>query len=602
MAINSPNVLILDAEDASVTRVGSWSSVGDAEAVGGSYLQSNMKGDYLQFTFKGSALWVRFKFDSNCGKASVTVDNVAYPTLDLYSVLPMFKYVNVAVGLDENVSHTVKIGVAGEKNPDSTDYYVNVDAFTFRTTEEALSLQSIEYIDLINVINKINRIGEIQLLTNISNIDLVKEISLIRKIVDAPWIANLGVAMNGGFETGNLAGWCDPGGVATVTDAYPDYVRGSKYCCNLKHSKTDGIIQYYYPPIPICNVIDWSLYLKTGGEASQILTVELYFTDGDRLSFSLPSNSGLTGWIHKDVWASLLGTLQLSASSYQRKRFYCVKLRNDGPDDMVWVDDYSLYVLSSLPLEHTTLNDVSVTVNAGGSGSTPYAGTVKVAPGQIIGISLEYQSGVTLYGASQFQVRVEFLNKDLSLNESLTFTPPERPGTTWLKYFFYVQVPQGVAYIRIYGYFVNGESSAITISMRNITVFPTSASEALKPSRSAPTQDLSNYSLAGGATVNIDKSGLDGWSAIALILSIAYNASAATGIRVRWLYSPDGTNFDSPEEADSQGNYYEPTFSAGATRQTTILVPIFTPNVRITTTNKDSTYAHTLNVWTLLMR
>jgi hypothetical protein len=56
----------------------------------------------------------------------------------LYNDLAIFKYVNVAVGLDKNVSHTVKIGVLGEKNASSTDYYVNVDAFMYRTTEEAL--------------------------------------------------------------------------------------------------------------------------------------------------------------------------------------------------------------------------------------------------------------------------------------------------------------------------------------------------------------------------------------------------------------------------------------------------------------------------------
>jgi hypothetical protein len=196
MAINSPNVLILDSEDVSVTRVGSWSSVGDAEAVGGSYLQSNIKGDYLQFKFKGSALWIRFKFGSNCGKASITIDDKAYPTIDLYNDLAVFKYVNVAVGLDENVSHTVKIGVAGTKNATSTDYYVNVDVFMYRTTEEALSLQNIEYIDLINVINTINRINEIKIISNIANIDLVKEISNVDNVANISNIQNISNVAN----------------------------------------------------------------------------------------------------------------------------------------------------------------------------------------------------------------------------------------------------------------------------------------------------------------------------------------------------------------------------------------------------------------------
>jgi len=102
--------------------------------------------------------------------------------------------------------------------------------------------------------------------------------------------------------------------------------------------------------------------------------------------------------------------------------------------------------------------------------------------------------------------------------------------------------------------------------------------------------------------VSIDKSGLDGWSALVVIVRVAYNASATAGIRVRWLYSPDGTNYDSVEEADAQGNYYEPTFTAGATRQATILIPILAPYIKVQIVNKDSTYAHTLDVWTLALR
>ena len=133
-------------------------------------------------------------------------------------------------------------------------------------------------------------------------------------------------------------------------------------------------------------------------------------------------------------------------------------------------------------------------------------------------------------------------------------------------------------------------------------IYPPIPLDDLKPSRSSATRDLSNYSLGGGGSVSIGKSGLDGWSALVVVVRVTYDANATAGIRVRWLYSPDGTNYDSPEEADAQGNYYDPTFTAGGTIQTTLLVPIFTPYVRIYITNKDSTYSHVLNVWTLTMR
>jgi len=69
-----------------------------------------------------------------------------------------------------------------------------------------------------------------------------------------------------------------------------------------------------------------------------------------------------------------------------------------------------------------------------------------------------------------------------------------------------------------------------------------------------------------------------------------------------YLYSPDGTNYDSPEDAEDAGNYEDLTFSAGATRQRTILVPIFTDDIRIQIVNLDGSYAVTVSAWTLPMR
>jgi hypothetical protein len=138
--------------------------------------------------------------------------------------------------------------------------------------------------------------------------------------------------------------------------------------------------------------------------------------------------------------------------------------------------------------------------------------------------------------------------------------------------------------------------------VKNLDIALSALRDALKPARSPVIQDLSNYSLVGGGSVSINKTGLDGWSALVAIVRVSYNASATAGVRVRWLYSPDGTNYDSVEEADAQGNYYDPTFVAGATRQVTLLVPILTPYVRVGIYNKDATYTQTLNVWTLTMR
>jgi len=127
-------------------------------------------------------------------------------------------------------------------------------------------------------------------------------------------------------------------------------------------------------------------------------------------------------------------------------------------------------------------------------------------------------------------------------------------------------------------------------------------SDSLEPVRTAPTKVLDSVSIAGGSSEEFVLSDLDGYSAIVVIVKATYDPSASAGVRVRWLYSPDGTNFDSPEDAEDQGNYVDLTFSAGATRQRTVLIPIFTDNIRIQIVNLDSSVSVTVDVWSLKMR
>jgi len=597
MSIISPNVLLLDSEDSAVARVGEWRSVGDAEAVGGSYLESNVRDNYLQFSFKGSALWIRFKFASNCGKASIIIDDKVYPSVDLYSSLAVFRYVNVAVGLDET-THTVKVGVSGEKNADSTDYYVKVDAFMYRTTEEALSLQSIEYIDLINVINAIYRIGKIDLVDKISGIDLVSliekinlvsRIGTIEKIAQAQWIANVGQVLNGSFETGDLAGWFAPLGIAEVTDAHPSVTRGSIYSARIKHHDTAGLFQFFTPPIAFEDVVECGLQILVENPDTDKCEITFYTTDGLRLSFEIPSPTIANDWSHRDVAAILRGQLQL-APDYRKKQFYAIRLRNRGTTDGLHIDDFTMLTLPPAYRQQTSLlNDVSVTVAAGGEGYTPKAGVVPVAPGQVMAVSFEYASSASLFAAdTRFDVKVDLLNADGSVNETLTFTPPNRPLTlpNYLKYNFFVKVPSGVAYATIYGYFKNAETWEATIYMRNIRVGP------LWKVERATIKKLENYSLAAAASIDVDLPVPYGSRAVAVTVKATYNASATKGVKFEVYRSQNGTDWDTVTD-DS----YPLPFTAGATVQETETIGAVPPYVRVKILNLDGTYAATVSLW-----
>lgn len=126
--------------------------------------------------------------------------------------------------------------------------------------------------------------------------------------------------------------------------------------------------------------------------------------------------------------------------------------------------------------------------------------------------------------------------------------------------------------------------------------------DALKPIRATPEQVLSGASIAGGDSEEFMISDADGYSAIVITVKATYNASATAGIRVRWLYSPDGTNFDSEDAAEAEGQYTDMTFAAGATKVETVLIPIFQPYVKVQVVNLDSSYAVVADVWKTLLR
>lgn len=135
----------------------------------------------------------------------------------------------------------------------------------------------------------------------------------------------------------------------------------------------------------------------------------------------------------------------------------------------------------------------------------------------------------------------------------------------------------------------------------------------LLPRRGDVVKELDSVTIGAGGSTSFVKSDLNGYSALIVTVRATFDASATAGVRVRWLYSPDGVNFDSPEEAEADKNYRDigyttgdaatGTFNAaGATRQATILVPILAPHVKIEVVNLDSTYGVTVDVWSIPMR
>jgi hypothetical protein len=109
-----------------------------------------------------------------------------------------------------------------------------------------------------------------------------------------------------------------------------------------------------------------------------------------------------------------------------------------------------------------------------------------------------------------------------------------------------------------------------------------------------PTNHYSNQTLPGGGSVTADVD-LAQYYMVAVVVDVTYSASATAGIRVRMLYSDNTYDYDSPEEADNLGRYYDLTFAPGARRRATITFPALALWGRVMISNLDPVNAHTLN-------
>ena len=126
--------------------------------------------------------------------------------------------------------------------------------------------------------------------------------------------------------------------------------------------------------------------------------------------------------------------------------------------------------------------------------------------------------------------------------------------------------------------------------------------DGLKPIRSNPEPVLSSETIDANDLSEFTVSDSDGYSAVVVTVKAAYHASATQGVRVRWLYSPNGSDFDSEDAAEAEGQYNDITFTAGATKVETVLIPLFQPYVKVQIVNKDTSYSVTVDAWKTLLR
>ena len=89
---------------------------------------SKTAGDKATFSFSGdSVTWLHLRFP-HMGIANITIDGINRGNVDQYNTPGLWQQRTTYNGLGGG-NHTITVTVTGTKNANSTDYWVDVDAF-----------------------------------------------------------------------------------------------------------------------------------------------------------------------------------------------------------------------------------------------------------------------------------------------------------------------------------------------------------------------------------------------------------------------------------------------------------------------------------------
>jgi len=102
---------------------------------------------------------------------------------------------------------------------------------------------------------------------------------------------------------------------------------------------------------------------------------------------------------------------------------------------------------------------------------------------------------------------------------------------------------------------------------------------------------LTDETLAPGEVREVNFGPVQDRTGLLIVARARYDPASTAGVRINWLYSYDGINYDTLADSEAEGNYFEPTFAAGETRQRSTILAFLSPYVRFRIENLDTTYS-----------
>jgi len=114
---------------------------------------------------------------------------------------------------------------------------------------------------------------------------------------------------------------------------------------------------------------------------------------------------------------------------------------------------------------------------------------------------------------------------------------------------------------------------------------------------------LTNKTIDPNSYVDVVITVPEGYTGVALIVRCSYHSAATAGLRLIYLYSQDGVNYDDETNAVDAGNLEDVYFTAGATMQRTVITPVIPDYIKVRFRNRDSSYPITgVNAWAIISR
>ena len=130
----------------------------------------------------------------------------------------------------------------------------------------------------------------------------------------------------------------------------------------------------------------------------------------------------------------------------------------------------------------------------------------------------------------------------------------------------------------------------------------------LRPARSEAWKPLDGVVVEPRSYASFDIKVPDGWSHVTVVVRVKREVPPVEPerrvARIVWLYSPDGENYDSVDEAERRGNYYDIVIPLPneKERQITLVIPAATPHIKVMVINANPEVKIRVDAWYLYTR